>query len=151
MLTRIRIEVSGEDSAAATSEALARYEHALQVVEAERHGKLRMGDARGEETQQFDGSDGAPPAELVTAAQVAPNWNTPVVDRGFYNSELGREVTDEVIEYDASLPGYKGRRVVCFRRLDTRGAKDGETTPHPQATEGVSSGTVTFKGSVGVY
>jgi hypothetical protein len=26
-----------------------------------------------------------------------------------------------VIEYDPSLPGYKGRRVVQFKRVDTRG------------------------------
>lgn len=32
MLTRIRIEVEGEDSAAATEEALTKYEHALQVT-----------------------------------------------------------------------------------------------------------------------
>lgn len=120
MLTRIRIEVSGEDSAAATSEALSKYEHALQVIEAERHGTLRMGHARGEKTEIFDGSKGAPPEALVRAAQIAPDWPTPVVDRGFYNSELGREVTDEVIEYDPSLPGYKGRRVVQFKRLDSR-------------------------------
>ncbi len=37
-----------------------------------------------------------------------------------FRSRLQRGVTDEVIEYDASIPGYKGRRVVQFRRVDTR-------------------------------
>jgi hypothetical protein len=55
MLTRFRIEVEGADSAAACEEELAKYEHALQVI-----------------------------------------------------------------EYDASLPGYRGRRVVRFKRIDTR-------------------------------
>jgi hypothetical protein len=98
MLTRIRIEVEGEDSAAATEEALTKYEHALQVTEAQRHG-IAYGDG---------------------GAQYAEHWKVPGVERDHYNSQLGREVTDEVIEYDPSLPGYKGRRVVCFKRIDTR-------------------------------
>jgi hypothetical protein len=67
MLTRIRIEVSDEDSARTAEEALDRYENAIT-------------------TKNFP----------------------------------GREVTDEVIEYDPSLPGYKGRRAVVFRRIDIR-------------------------------
>lgn len=99
MLTRVRIEVSGEDSAAATEEALTKYEHAIQTAEYERYV------AAGRE---LSGTHGL------------PVWNVPTVERDFYNGQLGREVTDEVIEYDASLPGYKGRRVVQFNRIDTR-------------------------------
>ena len=118
MLTRIRIEVEGEDSAAATEEALTKYEHAIQVAEADRYGALRMGGCLGEEPAEH--AEDGPPIHLAAAARCAPAWKVPTVGRGFYNEELGREVTDEVIEYDPSLPGYKGRRVVQFRRLDTR-------------------------------
>ncbi len=100
MLTRIRIEVEGEDSAAAAEEALTKYEHSIQVAEYERRYV-----AAGRE---------------IKGTHALPVWNTPVVNRDFYNERLGREVTDEVIEYDPSLPGYKGRRVVQYRRIDTR-------------------------------
>jgi hypothetical protein len=106
MLTRIRIEVSGEDSAAATEEALTKYEHAIQTAEYERYV------AAGRE---------------LSGTHELPVWNVPTVERDFYNGQLGREVTDEVIEYDPSLPDYKGRRVVSFRRIDTRSAAARET------------------------
>jgi hypothetical protein len=108
MLTRIRIEVSDEDSAAATTEALDRYERAVSESEAARFG--------------------------MEAATIRKDV---LADR------LGRDVTDEVIEYDASLPGYKGRRVVCFKRLDTRSEN---LKPPPKATECATSSSVTVKG-----
>ena len=117
MLTRIRIEVEGEDSAAATEEALTKYEHVIQVMEANRFGLLRKGSARGEEALARPEGQSAYEANVL---QTHAGWGVRVDERGFYNEVLGREVTDEVIEYDASLPGYKGRRVVQFRRLDTR-------------------------------
>lgn len=94
MLTRIRIEVEGEDSAAATEEALTKYEHGITYMEATRCQLGKGGDPAG--------------------------WRRDLSEIPSYAEEFGREVTDEVIEYDASLPGYKGRRVVQFRRLDTR-------------------------------
>ena len=117
MLTRIRIEVSGEDSARATEEALAKYEHVIHVAEASRHGLLRKGSARGEEALAVEEGQSVYEANLL---QLYAGWGVPVNERGFYGGELGREVTDEVIEYDPDLPGYKGRRVVQFRRVDTR-------------------------------
>ncbi len=99
MLKRMRIEVDGEDSAAACEAALTKYEHALQVVEARRYGLHRSS-----------------PSEEVG------DWDREPVDRDFFSWDLGREVTDEVIEYDPSVPGYRGRRVVQFRRIDTRSA-----------------------------
>jgi hypothetical protein len=102
MLTRFRIEVEGADSAAACEEELAKYEHALQVAEAQRYG---IG---------YEREDGT-----IRDARFS-DWANGAVVRDFYNTQLGREVTDEVIEYDASLPGYRGRRVVRFKRIDTR-------------------------------
>jgi hypothetical protein len=89
MLTRVRFDVSGEDSAAATEAILDKYEAELMAFEAAR---FDLSFANG------DWEDIAGLREL-----------------------LGREVNDEVIEFDPSLPGYKGRRVVQFRRVDTRG------------------------------
>ena len=100
MLTRIRIEVEGEDSAAACEEALSKYEHALQETEIDRFRSLN---------------------EVDVPKVPATRWSTPIAERDFYNGYHGREVTDEVIEYDPSIPGYKGRRVVQFKRVDTRG------------------------------
>ncbi len=99
MLTRIRIEVEGEDSAAATEEALSKYEHVIHLTEMARHDHSKVDHENLPQSY---------------------SWQQPVDRRNFYGGELGREVTDEVIEYDASLPGYKGRRVVQFKRLDTR-------------------------------
>lgn len=91
MLTRVRIEVEGEESASAAEEALNKYEIAIQLKEAGRY-------------------------ELCHGGQ-SLDWDANP-SRGFPR-ELGREITDEVIEYDPSYPGYKGRRVVQYRRVDT--------------------------------
>jgi len=127
------VSISDEDSAAATEAALTKYEHALQITEAQRFGV------------------GAQP--IGAPKRVTDGWQKAVAERDFYNSELGREVTDEVIEYDASLPGYKGRRVVCFKRFDTRdGAKPKIPTEPPEGNISESSTTVHMRrGSVGVY
>lgn len=85
MLTRIRIEVSDEDSAAATSQALDRYETALMDAEAARF--------------ELDGTD-----ETVTG----PNGHPQFAES--HDVALGREVTDEVIEYDRKAGTYRGRR-----------------------------------------
>lgn len=85
MLKRVRIEVEGEESAAACSMAFDRYEHALHVAEGDRF--------------QIGGR---------------------TTERDWAQDQLGREVTDEVIEFDPSVPGYRGRRVVRYERLDTR-------------------------------
>ena len=44
----------------------------------------------------------------------------PFEEREFFEMELGSELIEEVIEYDKTLPGWKGRRVVEYRRLDMR-------------------------------
>jgi hypothetical protein len=129
MLTRIRIEVEGEDSAAATEQALTKYEHAIQVAEAQRYRQVRKGRCLGEGSagEAVDYKEAAQvPDEL---AQLAPVWSIPVLERGFYADKLGRKVTDEVIEYDPGIPGYKGRRVVQFRRIDTRKSAASAVTP----------------------
>jgi hypothetical protein len=116
MLTRIRIEVEGADSAAACEEELSKYEHAMQVTEAQRYG---IGYEYIETEKGINQS----------SATHRP-WDFSVETRDFYNSQLGREVTDEVIEYDASLPGYRGRRVVQFKRMDTRAYTYGRADQH---------------------
>jgi len=123
MLTRIRIEVSDEDSAAATEQALDRYEAALHTQEAFRFGFIAPEPWEWGKLRAAD--------QKILASE-----------------DLGREVSDEVIEYDASLPGYKGRRVVCFRRLDTRGAaKPKAPSEPPEGNTSESSTTVRFHGS----
>lgn len=95
MLTRVRIEVSDEDSAGNCEHTLDKYEHELMAFEAGRFGlSLTGGD-----------------------------WK----DMSGLRELLGREVTDEVIEYDPSIPGYKGRRVVKYMRVDTRSERMRET------------------------
>ena len=101
MLKRIRIEVE-EDSAEACVEALDKYEHSIQQQEAKRYHNLWPCD-----------EEGLPPIEDLP-------WRIGVPARSFYNEELGREIIEEVIEYDSGLPGYKGRRVVRYARVDTR-------------------------------
>lgn len=118
MLTRIRIEVSDEDSAAAVTEELDRYERAITASEETRYGR-KLGQSAHEIL------DRTSPLRLDSP-----------------DDFLGREITDEVIEYDPSLPGYKGRRVVQFKRLDTRS----ETLRSSQGTEGVGTSSVTIKG-----
>lgn len=92
MLTRIRIEVEGCDSAQQVVDDLDKYEHSIQVTEAQR---VRVA-YDGKETLHADG------------------WEVPTVKRDFFNEQLGREITDEVIEKDKERAGYKGRRVVQF-------------------------------------
>lgn len=96
MLTRIRIEVTDEESAAFTSQALDRYESAVCASEEMRFGR-----------------------KLGQSAHEILDWTS---DLRFDSPDnfLGREVTDEVIQYDPGIPGYKGRRVVQFTRIDTR-------------------------------
>jgi hypothetical protein len=104
MLTRIRIEVEAEDSAAEVVEALDKYEEAVQHVEA---GRLRV--ERGIDALPLD-------------------WSKTNAERpGFFNAELGRTVTDEVIEKDKERSGYRGRRVV---QLESRGVVGGLRSDH---------------------
>lgn len=141
MLTRFRIEVEGADSAAATEAELTKYEHALQVAEAERYG-IRWGDNKDHVGQDPEAvraalAEAAPDASPQHLAVVVRRllegeghpttipWGHAPVKRDFFNEQLGREVTDEVIEYDKALPGYRGRRVVQLRRIDTRSGRGG--------------------------
>lgn len=101
MLRKVRIEVE-EDTPEACVEALSKYEHAIQQQEAKRYQYLWPADP-----------DGHPAIEDNA-------WRIGVAARHFYNQELGREIKEEVIEFDPSLPGYRGRRIVEFVRLDTR-------------------------------
>lgn len=97
MLTRFRIEVE-EPTAEACVLTLTKYEHALQTAEARRYAFEAL-------------ANGAPKFHA---------WNDDLERRDFYNEQLSRELVEEVIEYDVSLPAYRGRRVVRFARLDTR-------------------------------
>jgi hypothetical protein len=108
MLTRIRIEVSDEESAATAEMTLDKYEAELMAFEA------------GRRDLSFANMD----------------WE----DIDGLRALLGREVTDEVIEFDSSLPGYKGRRVVQFRRIDTRSANLAPV----ESTEASSSTSLNF-------
>lgn len=110
MLARFRIEVEGAESASQCEEELNKYEHALQVAEAQRYG---IG-YEATETVTEGRSSGS-----VKSASFEP-WSATTAERDFYNEQLGRKVTDEVIEYDSTMPGYRGRRVVHFKRVDTR-------------------------------
>lgn len=101
MLRKLRIEVE-EATPDECVETLTKYEHALQAQEAKRYGAY------------FPVQSDDPPRRLDHT------WDEQVDARDFFNSELGREVLEEVIEYDPSLPGYRGRRVVAFQRIDTR-------------------------------
>lgn len=101
MLKKIRIEVE-EDSAEACVETLSKYEHAIQQQEAKRYQYLWPCN-----------EEGLPPIEDLP-------WKIGVAARLFYNGELGREIKEEVIEFDPTLPGYKGRRIVEYVRIDTR-------------------------------
>lgn len=142
MLTRIRIEVEGEDSAAACEEALTKYEHVIQVMEANRHGLLRKGNARGEEAAELAEGQSVYEANIL---QAHAGWGVRVDERGFYNEALGREVTDEVIEFVPDHPGYRGRRVVQYRRIDTRSVRIGEAGTGSTALRGThSSSSITF-------
>lgn len=111
MLHRVRIEVR-EDTADEAVEALTKYFHALHVIEAERY-KARIEEVTGR-----------------TPAEHQP-WEVDVEHRDFFNSELGAELTEQVIEYVADWPGFQGRAVVKFSRVDTRMAwSEQELEPH---------------------
>lgn len=123
MLTRFRIEVE-EQTVAECVEALAKYEHALCSLEADRWRdqwpvELVANEILDGETvvgHQF-------PHEKDIINEQYPvdcDWDMEMSDRQFYTEELGAEVTEELIEYDASIPGYKGRRVVRLTRVDMR-------------------------------
>ena len=103
MLKRIRLEVEGESAAGVLAE-LDKYEHALQAAEAERFGLGRDHDDSGRPYERFEG------------------WGVSVHERNYFNEQLGREVTDEVISFDPDGPNWAGRRVAVYRRLDLRGA-----------------------------
>jgi hypothetical protein len=99
MLKRIRIEVE-EPTPEACVEALNKYEHAIQQQEAKRYHHLWPID-------EEDHIEDVP-------------WSYGVAARRYYNDLLGREIAEEVIEYDVTGPYYKGRRIVLYKRLDTR-------------------------------
>lgn len=99
MLRKIRIEVE-EATPEACVEALNKYEHAIQQQEAKRYHHLWPID-------EEDHIEDVP-------------WSYGVAARRYYHSLLGREILEEVIEYDASGPYYKGRRIVTCNRVDTR-------------------------------
>jgi hypothetical protein len=116
MLTRIRIEVE-EATAAECVEALAKYEHAIQQQEARRYRELWPVSATLD-TREGGESKISTPEEEYPTPDLA--WAVALDKREFYGEQFGTETTDEVIEFDSSIPGYKGRRVVSFSRIDTR-------------------------------
>lgn len=99
MLRKVRIEVE-EPTPEACVDALNKYEHAIQQQEAKRFHHLWPID-------EEDHIEDVP-------------WSYGVSARRFYNELLGREIVEEVIEYDSGGPYYKGRRVVRYVRIDTR-------------------------------
>ena len=109
MLTRVRIEVE-EETAEACVEALWKYEHAIVQQEVRRFRALWPVTGSSEHVNTDD-------EEYPTPDHP---WSDSVSERDWFNSSLGRELSEEVIEYDESIPGYKGRRVVRFVRIDTR-------------------------------
>lgn len=112
MLTKVRIEVE-EQTVAETVEALAKYEHAIVCAEAQRY--------EAQWPREFV-ADPLRPEEhdARTDPSSYSNWNMPFEEREFFAMELGRELMEQVIEYDPGLPGWKGRVVFRYRRLDTR-------------------------------
>lgn len=124
MLTRVRIEVQ-EDTAEACVEALSKYEHAIQQQEARRYRDewpvtVTVGDkipATKDQPAYVATEESDPADEYPTPDQP---WEDGLDHRGFFNDHFGREITEEVIEFDATIPGYNGRRVIAFNRVDTR-------------------------------
>lgn len=110
MLTKFRIEVE-EDSPDKCVETLTKYEHALQAQEVKRYAAYFPVSIR---------SDGEPTEDERRLGDLDHTWDVGVQERNFFNGEVGREVIEEVIEFDPNLPGYRGRRVVAFTRIDTR-------------------------------
>ena len=111
MLKSIRIEVE-EETAEACVAALWKYEHGIQVVEAQRY-------CYGWPIQ-ISSSDSPPDSpEDQYGIRLHP-WKDGNNPRSFFNEQLGRELVEEVIEYDDGIPGYRGRRVVKYVRVDMR-------------------------------
>lgn len=109
-LRKFRIEVE-EESPDKCVETLTKYEHALQTQEVKRYSAYFPVSAS---------EQGTDPEDEERLGKLDHPWSDDVYQRNFFNGELGREVLEEVIEYDPSLPGYRGRRVVAFTRIDTR-------------------------------
>lgn len=123
MLRRIRIEVE-EETAEACVEALWKYEHALVQQEVRRY-RYRWPVSLVDEPEIRDGAGQLLPintAELDAREYPTPDqpWSDDIASRSFANEQLGRELHEEVIEFDEGLPGYRGRRVVSYTRVDTR-------------------------------
>jgi hypothetical protein len=108
MLKRFRIEVE-EATIAETVIALSNYEHALVAAEAQRFS--------AQWPVEMSTSDAG---DTWTEPNTRSHWDMETADREFFIDELGVKITEEVIEYDESLPGYKGRRVVRLERVDMR-------------------------------
>src|SRR5687767_2931245 len=101
MLTRFRIEVEEETADEAVA-ALSKYERLLHLTEMGRYDAWTVKVA---------------PEEVYEGLR----WDNPHDgEADFYNELLGRELREEVIEYDETIPGYRGRRVVALTRVDTR-------------------------------
>lgn len=118
MLLKVRIEVE-EPTPESAVLALTKYEHAIQLAEVNRFGLEYTSDDRKHH-----------------------EWDEGLVPRSFYNEQLGRELVEEVIEYDQTIPAYKARRVVRFTRIDTRSLgkhsmEYGWCAPSPESTAGV--------------
>lgn len=114
MLKRIRIEVEGESAAGVLAE-LDKYEHALQAAEAERFGLGLDHDPTDRPYERFE------------------NWGVSVHERHYFNEQLGREVTDEVIAFEPDGPNWVGRRVAVYRRLDLRALSS--VVPEPRVVD----------------
>jgi hypothetical protein len=120
MLKSIRIEVE-EETADRCVESLWKYEHGIQVIEAQRWCQA---------WPIMLSSEGSPESpEEQYGIRLHP-WEDDVMGRGedpwprsFFNEQLGRELVEEVIEYDESIPAFRGRRVVRYTRIDTRSLK----------------------------
>lgn len=98
MLTRFRIEVE-ERTAEQCVLTLANYERALKHEEVQRWALYT--------------TEAGKPVPLNTPPTAIPN-------ESLVDELLGRELVEEVIEFDEGLPGYRARRVVRLTRLDTR-------------------------------
>lgn len=123
MLTRIRIEVT-ETTAEQAVAMLSLYEESAKEAEAVRY---ELGTAEERRAEEEQGKE--------------PRWPLDTL--------LGRELGEEVIEYDESVHSYRARRVVRFTRIDTRAPileVMGLASTCPP-TEGVGISQVTFANS----
>lgn len=109
MLTQVRIQVE-EQTVGEVVDALARYEAAITTAEAQRF------DAQWPHEYTTDPLQPGVPRRLSPE----PSFHWDLVEIPEYDFQLGRELVEEVIEFDSGLPGWKGRRVVRYRRLDGR-------------------------------